>query len=201
MQLFEHFDIDEIVKFSMALFVVIDIIGSVPLIVSLKQKFGKIESEKTSLVSAIVMIVFLFAGKKLLEFIHVDVNAFAIAGAFVLFVIALEMILGIQIQRHEEIKSASIFPLAFPLIAGAGALTTIIAHKSMFHDINIVIGIILNVIVVYIVLRSANWIEKRLGKDALKVIERIFGIILLAVSIKIFTSNFAELLKSLNISV
>ncbi len=194
--MFEHFSFKEVLTCSMVLFAVIDIVGSIPIIVSLKQKFGKIESEKAAAVAGLLMIVFLFVGNKILKFIGVDVNSFAIAGAFVIFIIALEMILGVQIQRHSEAKAASIVPIAFPLIAGAGTLTTTLSLKAEYHDINIILGIILNTVFVYIVLRSANWLEKFIGEGTLKVIEKVFGIILLAISIKLFTANFAQLFST-----
>ncbi len=194
--MFEHFSFKEVLTCSMVLFAVIDIVGSIPIIVSLKQKFGKIESEKAAAVAGLLMIVFLFVGNKILKFIGVDVNSFAIAGAFVIFIIALEMILGVQIQRHSEAKAASIVPIAFPLIAGAGTLTTTLSLKAEYNDINIILGIILNTVFVYIVLRSANWLEKIIGEGTLKVIEKVFGIILLAISIKLFTANFAQLFST-----
>ena len=194
--MFEYFSLKEILTCSMVLFAVIDIVGSIPIIVSLKQKFGKIEAEKASLVAGLLMIVFLFIGNKILKFIGVDVNSFAIAGAFVIFIIALEMILGIQIQRHSEAKAASIVPIAFPLIAGAGTLTTTLSLKAEYHDINIILGIILNTLFVYVVLKSANWLEKFIGEGTLKVIEKVFGIILLAIAIKLFTANFAQLFQN-----
>ena len=162
--MFEHFSWKEILICSMVLFAVIDIIGSIPIIVSLKKKFGKIESEKAAIVAGLLMIVFLFVGNKILNFIGVDVNSFAIAGAFVIFIIALEMILGVQIQRNTEATSASIVPIAFPLIAGAGTLTTTLSLKAEYHDINIIFGIVLNTIFVYVVLKSANWIEKKFSE-------------------------------------
>ncbi|MBF6610905.1 MAG: MarC family protein [Chryseobacterium sp.] len=194
--IFEHFSWKEVLTCFMVLFAVIDIIGSIPIIVSLKQKFGKIESEKASLAAGILMIVFLFVGNEILNFIGVDVNSFAIAGAFVIFIIALEMILGVQIQRHTEAKAASIVPIAFPLIAGAGTLTTTLSLKAQYHDINIIVGIILNTVLVYIVLKSSNWLEKKIGEGTLKVVEKVFGIILLAIAIKLFTSNFAQLFQN-----
>lgn len=194
--MFEHFSWKEILTCSMVLFAVIDIIGSIPIIVSLKKKFGKIEAEKAAIVAGLLMIVFLFVGNKILNFIGVDVNSFAIAGAFVIFIIALEMILGVQIQRNTEATSASIVPIAFPLIAGAGTLTTTLSLKAEYHDINIIFGIVLNTIFVYVVLKSANWIERKLGTGTLKVIEKVFGIILLAISIKLFTANFAQLFQT-----
>ena len=147
-------DIREIITVGMVLLAVIDIVGSIPIIIDLRAKHGHIESEKASIVAGIIMIVFLFAGEELLKLIGIDVNSFAVAGSFVLFFLALEMILGIRIYRDEEASSASIVPLAFPLIAGAGTMTTLLSLRSQFHTINIVIAIILNIILVYIVLKS-----------------------------------------------
>ncbi|MDO5616623.1 MAG: MarC family protein [Cruoricaptor ignavus] len=193
--MFEHFSLKEILTCSMVLFAVIDIIGSIPIIVSLKKKFGKIESGKAAIVAGLLMIVFLFVGKKILGFIGVDVNSFAIAGGFVIFIIAVEMILGIQIQKHSESNGASVIPIAFPLIAGAGTLTTTLSLKAEYHDINIILGIIVNILFVYLVLKSANWLEKKIGIGTLKILEKVFGIILLAISIKLITANFAQLVQ------
>ncbi|HCD9234283.1 TPA: MarC family protein [Elizabethkingia anophelis] len=192
----EDISIKEIMTSFMVLFAVIDIIGSIPVIVGLKQKFGKIEAEKASIVAGCIMISFLFIGDKILKLIGVDVNSFAIAGAFVIFIIAVEMILGIEINKPGKVNSASIVPIAFPLIAGAGSLTTILSLRSGFHDINIILGIVLNIILIYVVLRSANWMEQKLGDASLQVLQKIFGIILLAISIKLFTVNFAQLIKN-----
>jgi multiple antibiotic resistance protein len=194
--MFSDFSWKEILTSSMVLFAVIDIVGSIPIIVSLKKKFGHIEAGRATIVAGLLMIVFLFVGDNILKFIGIDVNSFAIAGAFVIFIIALEMILGIQIQRHGEAKSASIVPIAFPLIAGAGTLTTTLSLKAEFHDINIILGIILNTIVVYIVLKTATWLEKKMGEGTLKIIEKVFGIVLLAISVKLFTANFAQLFQN-----
>ena len=180
----------------MVLFAVIDIVGSIPIIVSLKQKFGKIEAERATIVAGLLMIAFLFIGDKILKFIGVDVNSFAIAGAFVIFVIAVEMILGIEIHKNTEAKSASIVPIAFPLIAGAGTLTTTLSLRAEYHDINIIVGIIINTIFVYLVLKSANWLEQKMGDGTLQVLQKVFGIILLAISIKLFTANFAQLFQN-----
>lgn len=196
MDFFQHLSFNEILSCTMVLFAVIDIVGSIPIIVTMRQKFGKIESEKASLVAGLLMIVFLFVGNKILKIIGVDVNSFAIAGAFVIFVIALEMILGIEIHKNQEAKAASIVPIAFPLVAGAGTLTTTLSLKAEYHDINIIIAILINVMFVYIVLKSAAWMEKIIGGGTLKVIEKVFGIILLAISIKLFTSNLAQLIQT-----
>jgi len=196
MEFFEHISFKETMTCFMVLFAVIDIIGSVPIIVSLRQKFGKIESEKAAIVAGSIMIAFLFIGNKILKFIGVDLNSFAIAGAFVIFIIAIEMILGIEIQKSTQAQAASIVPIAFPLVAGAGTLTTTLSLKAEFHEINIILGIILNTILVYIVLRVAPWIEKKLGEGSLQILQKVFGIILLAISIKLFTANFAQLVQN-----
>ena len=153
-------DFREILTVGMVLFAVIDIVGTVPIIVDLRRKHGHIESEKASLVAGIIMIVFLFIGEEFLNIIGIDVHSFAVAGSFVLFFLALEMILGIRIYRDEEASSASIVPIAFPLIAGAGTMTTLLSLRSQYHAENIVIAIILNVVLVYAVLKSSSKIEK-----------------------------------------
>lgn len=194
--MFEVFSFKETLTATMILFAVIDIVGSIPIIVSLKQKFGKIEAERATIVAGLLMICFLYVGKQLLNFIGVDVNSFAIAGAFVIFIIALEMILGIEINKSSEAKSASIVPIAFPLISGAGTLTTTLSLKAQFHDINIIIAIIINTIFVYIILKSSNWLEEKMGDATIQVLQKVFGIILLAISIKMFTVNFAQLVST-----
>jgi multiple antibiotic resistance protein len=182
-------DVREIATVGMVLFAVIDIIGSIPIIIDLKSKFGIIESEKASIVAAVIMIVFLFAGEELLKLIGIDVNSFAVAGSFVLFFLALEMILGIRIYRDEEASSASIVPLAFPLIAGAGTMTTLLSLKSQFHTINIIIAILLNILIVYLVLKSSSKIERMLGQNGLGVVRKTFGVVLLAIAVKLFAAN------------
>ena len=192
----DAFSFKETMTCFMVLFAVIDILGSVPIIVSLRKQFGHIDAERAALVSGLLMIVFLFVGKELLKFIGIDVNSFAIAGAFVIFVIALEMILGIEIHKVENIKAASIVPIAFPLVAGAGTLTTTLSLRAEYHEINIIFGIILNTILVYVVLKSANFLEEKIGDATLMIFKKVFGIILLAISIKLFTANFAQLFSS-----
>ncbi len=196
MEIFEGFSFKEIITSFMVLFAVIDIIGSVPIIVGLQQKCGKIEAGRAAITAGAIMIVFLFVGNKILKLIGVDVNSFAIAGAFVIFVIALEMILGIEINKTTEAKAASIVPIAFPLVAGAGTLTTALSLRAEFHDINIISGIILNTIFVYLVLKSAKWLEQKIGDATLMILQKVFGIILLAISIKLFTANFAQLVRN-----
>lgn len=182
-------DFREIITVSMVLFAVIDIVGTVPIIIDLRAKFGHIESEKASLASGFIMIVFLFIGEEFLKIIGIDVHSFAVAGSFVLFFLALEMILGIRLYRDEASSSASIVPIAFPLVAGAGTMTTLLSLKAEFQSINIMIAIILNVILVYIVLKSSARIEKMLGKTGLGVIRKTFGVVLLAIAVKLFASN------------
>lgn len=182
-------DIKEIITVGMVLFAVIDIVGSIPIIVGLRVKHGHIESEKAALVAGFIMILFLFVGEEFLSLIGIDVHSFAVAGSFVLFFLALEMILGIRIYRDEEASSASIVPLAFPLIAGAGTMTTLLSLRSQFHTVNIVIAILLNIVLVYIVLKSSSKIEKMLGENGLGVVRKTFGVVLLAIAVKLFAAN------------
>jgi multiple antibiotic resistance protein len=186
-------DFKEIATVGMVLFAVIDIVGTIPIMVDLKSKHGHIESEKASLVAGLIMIVFLFVGEELLKLIGIDVHSFAVAGSFVLFFLALEMILGIRIYRDEESSSASIVPIAFPLIAGAGTMTTLLSLKAQYQTLNIVVAIVLNIIVVYIVLKSSAKIEKMLGKNGLGVIRKAFGVVLLAIAVKLFAANVKDL--------
>ena len=188
-----EFNLREVATVGMVLFAVIDIVGSIPIIINLRAKHGHIESEKASLVAGLIMIVFLFIGKEFLSLIGIDVHSFAVAGSFVLFFLALEMILGIHLYRDEEANSASIVPIAFPLIAGAGTMTTLLSLRSQFHTINILIGIILNIILVYIVLKSSGKIEKMLGKNGLGVVRKTFGVVLLAIAVKLFAANVKDL--------
>lgn len=184
-----YFNIKEIASVTMILFAIIDILGSIPIIIDLRQKVGKIQSEKASLVSLAIMIVFLFIGEELLNIIGVDIASFAIAGSLVIFFIAMEMVLGITFFKNESYETASIVPLAFPLIAGAGTLTTLLSLKSEFATQNIIVGIFLNFFVIYLVLKNTYRLEKFLGKTGLGVLRKAFGIILLAIAIKLFKSN------------
>ncbi len=184
-----YLDFREIVTVTMVLFAVIDIVGTIPIIVDMRNKVGHIESEKASIVAGVIMIVFLFIGEEFLKLIGIDVHSFAVAGSFVLFFLALEMILGIRIYKDEGTTSASIVPLAFPLIAGAGTMTTLLSLRSQFYSINIVIAIILNILLVYAVLKSSAKIEKLLGKTGLGVIRKTFGVVLLAIAVKLFAAN------------
>jgi multiple antibiotic resistance protein len=188
----------EIVTATMVLFAVIDIIGSIPIIIDLRVKFGHLNSGKASIVASIIMITFLFLGKSILNLIGIDVNSFAVAGSFILFFLALEMILGISLYKEEETnaKTASIFPLAFPLLAGPGSLTTLLSLRAEFSTINIVIAIIINTIFLYIVLKTSVKIEKVIGKNGINIIRKVFGVVLLAIAVKLFTSNIQGLFQN-----
>ncbi|SIN96430.1 MarC family protein [Algoriphagus halophilus] len=185
------FDVKEILSVSLILFSVIDILGSIPIIVNLRKKVGHIQSEKATLAAGILMILFLIGGKSVLSLFGIGVEDFAIAGALIIFAIGAEMILGIELFKPDPDASegASIVPIAFPLIAGAGTLTTILTLKAEFAQLNIAIGILLNLIFVYGVLKSTSWLERKLGKTGLDVLRRIFGIILLSIAVKIFKTN------------
>ncbi|MBP9847817.1 MAG: MarC family protein [Flavobacterium sp.] len=179
----------DIFTISMILFAVIDIVGSIPIIVDLRSKMGHIQSEKATIVAAVIMIAFLFVGEEILKLIGIDANSFAVAGSFVLFFLALEMILGIRLYKEDNPSTASIVPIAFPLIAGAGTMTTILSLRAAYDKINIIIAIVINVIVVYGVLKSSGKIERLLGNNGLGVIRKIFGVILLAIAVKLFAAN------------
>jgi len=185
------FNIKEIFTATMVLFAVIDIIGNVPIIIDLRKKAGHIQSEKASIVAGIIMIAFLFLGKSILNVIGIDVNSFAVAGALILFFLALEMILGISLYKEEATNSVtvSVFPLAFPLIAGPGSLTTILSLRAEYNTLNIAIAILVNMIFMYIVLKTSSKIEKLIGENGISIVRKIFGVILLAISVKLFASN------------
>ena len=192
-----HLDFKEIFTAGMILFAVIDIIGNIPIIVNLRQKVGHIQSEKASIASLVLMVVFLFIGKTILNLIGIDVNSFAVAGSLIIFFIAIEMILGIQLYKDDAPQTAAIVPLAFPLIAGAGTLTTILSLRSEFYLIIIIIAIVLNIVVVYGVLKSSKKIEKLLGTQGIVVVRKLFGVILLAIAVKLFATNIHNLFKTL----
>lgn len=184
----------EIVTATMVLFAVIDIVGSIPIIIDLRRKVGHIQSEKASVVAVVIMIAFLFVGEEILKLIGIDVNSFAVAGAIVILFLAIEMILGIQLYKDDAPETASVVPLAFPLIAGAGTMTTLLSLRAEFETINIIIGIIINMIFVYIVLKSSKKIEHLLGKGGIGIVRKIFGVILLAIAVKLFATNIQGLL-------
>lgn len=189
-----NFNLTEIGTATMILFAVVDIIGSVPMIIEIKRKAGEIHEERAAFVSMLIMIGFLFLGESILNVIGINVNSFAVAGSFVLFFMSLEMVLGIKLFREDEVtKTASIVPLAFPIIAGAGTMTSILSLRAEFASENIIIAIILNILVVYIVLRLTGVIERLLGVGGIAVLRKVFGIILMAIAVKLFSSNIKEL--------
>jgi multiple antibiotic resistance protein len=185
----------EIFTASMVLFAVIDIVGNIPIVISLRKKAGHIHSEKASIIAAIVMILFLFLGEEILNLIGINVNEFAVAGSFILFFIALEMILGITLFKDDGSSPdmASVFPLAFPMLAGPGTLTTLLSLRAEFALENVIISILLNVIVIYVVLKTSSKLQSILGKNGIGIIQKVFGVILLAIAVKLFTANIQEL--------
>ena len=190
------FNYKEILTTFMVLFAVIDIVGNIPIIIDLRKKAGHIQSGKASIIAGLIMIVFLFLGESILTLIGIDVHSFAVAGAFILFFIALEMILGITLYKQEDgaAMNASVFPFAFPLIAGPGSLTTLLSLKSEFHTGNIIIAIIINVIVIFAVLKTSSRIGRIIGQNGISIIRKVFGVVLLAIAVKLFTSNIKFLL-------
>ena len=187
------FSLKEIVTCTMGLFAVIDIVGSIPIVIGLRQKVGHIQSEKASLVAGLIMIGFLFLGEQILSLIGIDVNSFAVAGALIIFFLALEMILGIQLYKDESSETASIVPIAFPIIAGAGTLTSILSLRAEYDLANLIVAIIVNIIIVYIVLKSSKRIERVLGPSGIGVIRKIFGVVLMAIAVKLFAGNVQQL--------
>ncbi len=190
-----NFNVKEIGTATMVLFAVVDILGSLPIIIKLRAKAGHIHSGKASIVAAVVMTFFLFLGESILNLIGINVNEFAVAGSFILFFIAMEMILGITLFKEGDNNPslASYFPLAFPLLAGPGTLTTLLSLKAEFATENIIVAIIVNIIIIYAVLKSSNKLQKIIGKNGIAIIQKVFGVILLAIAVKLFTSNIQDL--------
>jgi len=187
-----EFNLKEILTATMILFAVIDIIGSLPIIISLREKVGHIQSEMASIIAAVLMITFLFVGKQILALIGINVNEFAVAGSLILFFLALEMILGITLFKEEEDTSpklASVFPLAFPLLAGPGSLTTLLSLHAEYEVQNIIIAVLINILFIYIVLKTSGKLQRILGKNGIIIIRKVFGVVLLAIAVKLFTSN------------
>ncbi len=181
----------DIFSVTLILFSVIDILGSVPIVINLRKKEGKIHSGRATIISGLLMITFLFLGQSILKLFGLDVGSFAVAGAIIMFLLAIEMILGVTLFRDDPDASGagSIVPLAFPLIAGAGTLTTILSIRAVYSNPNILVGIIINLLFVFLVLKSTNWLERKLGKSGFSILRRVFGIILLAIAVKIFKEH------------
>lgn len=190
------FSFSELVTVLFTLFAVIDIIGSVPILISLKQKMGGINELRATLISGVLMILFLFAGDPFLRILGLDIKTFAVAGSVVIFILGLEMVLGLEFFKSEkDVKAATLVPIAFPLIAGSGTLTTIMSLKANFSDFTIFLGIFINLIIIYVVLRSLNLIARILGNAGLIAVRKFFGVVLLAIAVKIFAENAHGLIK------
>ena len=179
----------EIITVSAILFAVIDVIGSLPVLLQVKTTVGKINAEKATVVSLLIMICFLFLGESILKFMGVDVQSFAIAGSLVIFFLAIEMILGIRLYKDDVPETASIVPIAFPLIAGTGTMTTLLSLRAAYDVWTIIISIFLNIILVYLVLKNLVWVERLLGKGGISIVRKVFGIVLLAIAVKLFRQN------------
>jgi len=196
-----EFNYREFLTLTFTLFAVIDVVGSVPMLISLKQKMGGINAWKVTLISGALMVLFFFIGKPFLNLLGVDIKSFAVAGSIVIFILGLEMVLGIEFFKPDKnAPSGTVVPIAFPLIAGSGTLTTIMSLKATFersekNEYMILLAIFINLIVIYLVLRSLNMIEKVLGKAGLLAVRKFFGVVLLAIAVKVFASNAAGLIK------
>ena len=184
-----NFDFKQIATITMILFAVIDVVGSLPVLLDLQSKHGKIQSEKATLVSGAIMIVFMFIGEQILKLIGIDVNSFAIAGSFIIFFLALEMILGIKFYKEETASTASVVPIAFPLIAGTGTLTTLLSIRAEYEMENIIVAILINLVFVYIVLKNTYRLEHLLGAGGINILRKVFGVILLAIAVKLFRTH------------
>ena len=185
----------QIISVTLILFSVIDILGSVPVIIDLRKKLGHVQSGKATIAAGVLMILFLFVGDNLLALFGVDVGSFAIAGSIVMFIIGMEMILGRNFFKNEPGAgaSSSIVPIAFPLIAGAGTLTTILSLRAEYEELNILVGIVVNLVFIFIVLKSTDWLERKIGAAGLGILQKVFGIILLSIAIKLFKDNIPNL--------
>ena len=188
-------DIKEIFTAFMVLFAVIDIIGNIPIILDLRNKASIIQSRKASLIAGVIMILFLFIGQEMLRLIGIDVNSFAVAGSLIIFFIALEMIMGISLYKNDIPETASIVPIAFPIIAGPGSLTTLLSLRAEFDLINIIIAVICNILLVYMILKSTNIMSRILGKSGIAIIQKVFGIILLSIAVKLFATNIGKIIN------
>lgn len=190
------FNFTEFLSASMVMFAVIDIIGSIPILLDIKKKTGHIQAGKATIIAFVIMVVFLFVGEGLIKLFGIEVHSFAVAGSFVLFFLALEMILGIQLfkQNEQSLKTAAVMPIAFPIIAGAGSMTTIISIRAEYEQINVLLAIAVNMLLVFAVLKMTRRIENLLGDAGVAILQKAFGIILLAIAVKLFSANITKLL-------
>lgn len=188
-------DFFEILSAFIVVFAVLDILGSMPIVIAIREKGGAIDALKATTTAFVIMIAFMFLGEALLSLFGIDINSFAVAGAFVLFIIGLEMVLGLEIMKQDAPSGASIVPIAFPLLAGPGTFTTLISLRAEYATANIIIAVILNMLIVYVILHWTDAIAKRIGAGGVYVLKKFFGIILLAISVKLFTSNITILIE------
>lgn len=196
--MFSELSFKQITSAFIVLFAVIDIIGSIPIIINLKRQGKGVNALKATIISFLLLLGFFVAGDVLLKLFHVDIESFAVAGALIIFLLALEMILDIEIFKNTgPIKEATLVPLVFPLLAGAGSFTTLLSLRAEYASVNIIIALVLNMLWVYIVVRMTGKIEKILGKGGIYIIRKFFGIILLAISVRLFTVNITSLLEQL----
>ena len=199
--MFTNFNFQQILSAFIVLFAVIDIIGAIPIIIDLKDKGKDVNALKATLISFLLLLGFFYAGDILLRLFHVDIESFAVAGAFVIFLLSLEMILDIEIFKNQgPIKEATLVPLVFPLLAGAGSFTTLLSLRAEYASVNIIVAFVLNMLWVYFVVRMTRKVEKVLGKGGIYLIRKFFGIILLAISVKLFMSNITLLMEQIEAS-
>ena len=199
--MFTNFNFQQILSAFIVLFAVIDIIGAIPIIIDLKDKGKDVNALKATLISFLLLLGFFYAGDILLRLFHVDIESFAVAGAFVIFLLSLEMILDIEIFKNQgPIKEATLVPLVFPLLAGAGSFTTVLSLRAEYASVNIIVALILNMLWVYFVVRMTRKVERVLGKGGIYLIRKFFGIILLAISVKLFMSNITLLMEQIEAS-
>jgi len=184
-----HFDLQQIASATMILFAVIDVLGAMPVVIDLNNRLGAIHALKATLISGAIMIGFLFLGQSILNLIGIDIHSFAIAGAIIIFIIGIEMVLGIRIFKEEGTTAVSIVPVAFPLIAGTGTLTTLLTIRAEFAIENIITGILINLVFVFIVLKNTKYLERILGPSGIIILRKVFGVTLLAIAIKLFSTN------------
>ena len=188
--MFSRLNPSDLLTVAFTLFAVIDIIGSIPILISLKQKMGGINEWRATLVSGVLMVLFLFIGEAFLAILGLDVKAFAVGGSIVIFILGLEMVLGLEFFKSEkDVKAATVVPIAFPLIAGSGTLTTVMSLKANYGETTLLIAILANLIIVFLVLKSLSWIARLLGVGGLIAVRKFFGVILLAIAVKIFAAN------------
>ncbi|MDR0973587.1 MAG: MarC family protein [Prevotellaceae bacterium] len=195
--MFVHFNFQEMISAFIVLFAVIDIIGAIPIILNLKERGQTVNAMKATLLSCALLIGFFYVGDWMLKLFHVDIESFAVAGAIVIFLMALEMLLDVEIFKNQgPIKEATLVPLVFPLLAGAGSFTTLLSLRAEYASINIIIALLLNMVWVYFVIRMTDTVERLLGKGGIYMIRKFFGIILIAIAVRLFTANFMQLIES-----